>query len=168
MFSALCTLKIPLLVMQDFCCCWCGSCHYGHWPSCCNSCSSEGCWSWTSRYRSFWDKWGNKDWYLVIQCLPLPIQKSWNSKFCFTILMQAFASQFVYCRKKLELDPERINVNGEQWLSVILWEQQVFMLPNLKSIWFLLFLFFFPKYTVGLDDLMSYYLEIGLVHQTPL
>lgn len=26
--------------------------------------------------------------------------------------MQAFASQFVYCRKKLELDPEKINVNG--------------------------------------------------------
>eukprot|EP00257_Ricinus_communis_P016064 XP_015574109.1 3-ketoacyl-CoA thiolase 2, peroxisomal [Ricinus communis] len=25
---------------------------------------------------------------------------------------EAFASQFVYCRKKLELDPERINVNG--------------------------------------------------------
>ncbi|KAL0411434.1 UNVERIFIED_CONTAM: 3-ketoacyl-CoA thiolase 2, peroxisomal [Sesamum latifolium] len=25
---------------------------------------------------------------------------------------QAFASQFVYCRKKLELDPEKINVNG--------------------------------------------------------
>ena len=26
--------------------------------------------------------------------------------------MQAFASQFVYCRKKLELDPLKINVNG--------------------------------------------------------
>ena len=26
--------------------------------------------------------------------------------------LQAFASQFVYCRKKLELDPEKINVNG--------------------------------------------------------
>ncbi|KAG5531205.1 hypothetical protein RHGRI_025980 [Rhododendron griersonianum] len=25
---------------------------------------------------------------------------------------EAFASQFVYCRKKLELDPEKINVNG--------------------------------------------------------
>lgn len=28
------------------------------------------------------------------------------------VLTQAFASQFVYCRKKLELDPEKINVNG--------------------------------------------------------
>lgn len=26
--------------------------------------------------------------------------------------MQAFASQFVYCRNKLELDPEKVNVNG--------------------------------------------------------
>lgn len=26
--------------------------------------------------------------------------------------MQAFASQFVYCRNKLGLDPEKINVNG--------------------------------------------------------
>lgn len=31
----------------------------------------------------------------------------------FTIAtVQAFASQFVYCRKKLGLDPEKINVNG--------------------------------------------------------
>lgn len=27
-------------------------------------------------------------------------------------LVQAFASQFVYCRNKLGLDPEKINVNG--------------------------------------------------------
>ena len=26
--------------------------------------------------------------------------------------VQAFASQFVYCREKLGLDPEKINVNG--------------------------------------------------------
>jgi acetyl-CoA acetyltransferase len=26
--------------------------------------------------------------------------------------VQAFASQFVYCRKKLGLDPEKVNVNG--------------------------------------------------------
>lgn len=26
--------------------------------------------------------------------------------------LQAFASQFVYCRNKLGLDPEKINVNG--------------------------------------------------------
>lgn len=26
--------------------------------------------------------------------------------------MQAFASQYVYCQKKLELDPEKVNVNG--------------------------------------------------------
>lgn len=26
--------------------------------------------------------------------------------------MQAFASQFVYCRNKLEIDPEKVNVNG--------------------------------------------------------
>lgn len=32
--------------------------------------------------------------------------------FIFLDAMQAFASQFVYCRKKLELDPEKINVNG--------------------------------------------------------
>lgn len=25
---------------------------------------------------------------------------------------EAFASQYVYCRKKLELDPEKVNVNG--------------------------------------------------------
>ena len=28
------------------------------------------------------------------------------------VTVQAFASQFVYCRNKLELDPEKINVNG--------------------------------------------------------
>jgi hypothetical protein len=27
-------------------------------------------------------------------------------------LIKAFASQFVYCRKKLELDSQKINVNG--------------------------------------------------------
>lgn len=27
-------------------------------------------------------------------------------------VVQAFASQFLYCQKKLELDPEKINVNG--------------------------------------------------------
>lgn len=27
-------------------------------------------------------------------------------------LVEAFASQFVYCRNKLGLDPEKINVNG--------------------------------------------------------
>lgn len=27
-------------------------------------------------------------------------------------LLQAFASQFVYCCKKLNLDPEKVNVNG--------------------------------------------------------
>lgn len=27
-------------------------------------------------------------------------------------LLQAFGSQFVYCQKKLELDPAKINVNG--------------------------------------------------------
>lgn len=26
--------------------------------------------------------------------------------------MQAFASQYVYCLKKLELNPEKVNVNG--------------------------------------------------------
>lgn len=26
--------------------------------------------------------------------------------------VQAFASQFVYCQKKLGLDPQKINVNG--------------------------------------------------------
>ena len=39
-----------------------------------------------------------------------------TSKICFCIncdgFTQAFASQFVYCRKKLDLDPEKINVNG--------------------------------------------------------
>lgn len=28
------------------------------------------------------------------------------------VYFQAFASQFVYCRNKLGLDPEKINVNG--------------------------------------------------------
>jgi len=28
------------------------------------------------------------------------------------LCVQAFASQFVYCRNKLGLDPEKINVNG--------------------------------------------------------
>lgn len=28
------------------------------------------------------------------------------------LLLQAFASQYVYCQKKLGLDPEKINVNG--------------------------------------------------------
>lgn len=28
------------------------------------------------------------------------------------MFIQAFASQFVYCRNKLDLDPEKINVNG--------------------------------------------------------
>lgn len=28
------------------------------------------------------------------------------------IPVQAFASQFLYCRNKLGLDPEKINVNG--------------------------------------------------------
>lgn len=27
-------------------------------------------------------------------------------------ILQAFASQFLYCRNKLGLDPEKINVNG--------------------------------------------------------
>lgn len=27
-------------------------------------------------------------------------------------LLQAFASQYIYCQKKLGLDPEKINVNG--------------------------------------------------------
>lgn len=27
-------------------------------------------------------------------------------------IVQAFASQFVYCQKKLGLDPQKINVNG--------------------------------------------------------
>lgn len=27
-------------------------------------------------------------------------------------ILQAFASQYVYCCKKLELDPEKVNVNG--------------------------------------------------------
>lgn len=35
-----------------------------------------------------------------------------TSESCNYVLLQAFASQFVYCRKKLELDPEKINVNG--------------------------------------------------------
>lgn len=26
--------------------------------------------------------------------------------------MKAFASQYLYCQKKLELDPQKINVNG--------------------------------------------------------
>lgn len=26
--------------------------------------------------------------------------------------LQAFASQFLYCCKKLDLDPEKVNVNG--------------------------------------------------------
>lgn len=30
----------------------------------------------------------------------------------FYLCLQAFASQFVYCQKKLGLDPEKINVNG--------------------------------------------------------
>lgn len=30
----------------------------------------------------------------------------------FINLFQAFASQFTYCRQKLELDPEKVNVNG--------------------------------------------------------
>ena len=28
------------------------------------------------------------------------------------VSLQAFASQYVYCIKKLELDPEKVNVNG--------------------------------------------------------
>lgn len=28
------------------------------------------------------------------------------------LCLQAFASQFVYCRNKLGLDPEKVNVNG--------------------------------------------------------
>ncbi|KAF9619734.1 hypothetical protein IFM89_009076 [Coptis chinensis] len=37
----------------------------------------------------------------------------------------AFASQFVYCRKKLEIDLAKVNVNGVLWLLDILWVQQV-------------------------------------------
>jgi acetyl-CoA acetyltransferase len=38
--------------------------------------------------------------------------ESVNDIFDFILILQAFASQFVYCQKKLDLDPEKINVNG--------------------------------------------------------
>ena len=32
--------------------------------------------------------------------------------FCFGLFGQAFASPFLYCQKKLEIDQKKINVNG--------------------------------------------------------
>lgn len=34
------------------------------------------------------------------------------SQICRTSFLQAFASQYVYCCKKLNLDPAKVNVNG--------------------------------------------------------
>lgn len=48
----------------------------------------------------------NSDWKCI--CCRYPFITAWDWK----CAVQAFASQFVYCRNKLELDPEKINVNG--------------------------------------------------------
>ncbi|CAH2080432.1 unnamed protein product [Thlaspi arvense] len=45
--------------------------------------------------------------------LPILGQASRSCCSCFMeVITNAFASQFVYCRKQLDLDPEKINVNG--------------------------------------------------------
>lgn len=57
---------------------------------------------------------------VYIISMPLPVSTStyrcpacWEvSDVSSTILSQAFASQYIYCCKKLELDPEKVNVNG--------------------------------------------------------
>lgn len=44
--------------LQEFCCCWGGSCCYGYWTGSCDSSCSEICRSWAGRYWPFWNKWG--------------------------------------------------------------------------------------------------------------